>query len=181
MTAAASAGCIPLDNKKLLVKEITLFGILGALTFGAKVVMSWMPNIEPVSLMVMLYAVTFGRKAVYPIYLYVMLEILVYGLGTWNIMYLYIWAVLALAAWFLRRMESPLGWAILSGVFGLSFGALCAIVDVFIGGIGYAVAKWASGIIFDIWHCAGNFVIALLLFVPMRKLLEKLYGKLRAS
>ena len=47
-------------------------------------------------------------------------------------------------------------------------------------GFGYAMAKWASGIIFDIWHCAGNFVMALLLFMPMRKLFGKLYGKLRA-
>ncbi len=169
-----------MGKAKLLVSEITLFGILGALTFGAKVVMSWMPNIEPVSLMVMLYAVTFGRKAVYPIYLYVMLEILIYGLGTWNIMYLYIWAILALAAWFLRKMENPLGWAMLSGVFGLAFGALCAPVDVFIGGLGYAISKWASGIIFDIWHCAGNFVIAFLMFRPMRNLLGKLYAKLTA-
>ena len=35
-------------------------------------------------------------------------------------------------------------------------------------------AKWISGIPFDIAHCAGNFVIALLLFKPMRKLLCKL-------
>lgn len=167
-----------MGKAKLLAREITLFGILGALTFGAKVVMSWMPNIEPVSLMVMLYAVTFGRKAVYPIYLYVLLEILIYGLGTWNIMYLYIWTILALAAWLLRKMESPLGWAMLCGVFGLAFGALCAPVDIAIGGVGYAVSKWASGIIFDIWHCAGNFVIALLVFNPMRKLLSKLYAKL---
>ena len=41
-----------------------LFGILGALTFAAKWVMSALPNIEPVSLMVMLFAVTFGLKAV---------------------------------------------------------------------------------------------------------------------
>jgi len=166
-----------LDKTKLLIREITLFGILGALTFGAKVVMSWMPNIEPVSLLVMLYAVTFGRKAIYPIYLYVMLEILVYGLGTWNIMYLYIWAILAVAAWLLRRMQSPLSWALLSGVFGLSFGFLCAPVDVFIGGFGYAAAKWVSGILYDIWHCAGNFTIALVLFLPMRKLLGHLYRK----
>ena len=168
-----------MDKARIPIAQITLFGILGALTFGLKVAMSWLPNIEPVSLLVMLYAVIFGRKAVYPIYLYVILEILVYGLGTWNFMYLYIWAVLAIAAWLLRKMESPLGWALLSGVYGLAFGFLCAPVDIFIGGIGYAMSKWASGILFDIWHCAGNFVMALLLFVPMRRLLGKLYGKLR--
>mgnify|MGYP006976686954 CR=1 FL=1 len=77
---------------------MALFGILGALTFGAKVAMSFLPNIEPVSLFVILYAVVFGRKALYPIYLYVLMEILLYGLGTWNFNYLYVWAILALAA-----------------------------------------------------------------------------------
>ena len=165
-------------DKKLTVRQIVLFGMLGALIFAAKYVMAFLPNIEPVSLMVMLCAVVFGWKSVYPIALYVVMEFLFYGLGLWNINYLYIWAVLAIAAGLLRNMEHPLGWAILSGTFGLLFGALCAPVDVVIGGFGYAAAKWVSGIPFDIAHCLGNFAIALVMFVPMRKLLEKLYAKL---
>lgn len=162
----------------LTIREICLFGILGALTFGAKYVMSWMPNIEPVSLMVMLFAVTFGIKCLFPVYLYVLLEVLFYGLGTWNINYFYVWPILAILALVMRKIDNPLGWALLSGVFGLFFGALCGIVDIFIGGFGYALTKWISGIPYDLLHCAGNFVIALLLFAPMRKLLEKLYKKM---
>lgn len=157
---------------------MVLFGILGALTFGAKYVMSFLPNIEPVSLCVMLYAVVFGKKWVYPVYLYVAMEILFYGISLWNINYLYIWAVLAVSAGWMKKMTSPLGWAMLSGTFGLLFGALCGIVDIFIGGFGYAVTKWISGIPFDIAHCAGNFVIALILFKPLRELLEKQYAKI---
>ena len=164
--------------KKLTLGEICLFGMLGALTFAAKYAMSALPNIEPVSLMVMLFAVTFGMKALFPIYLYVAMEVLFFGLGLWNFNYLYIWAILAMIAYFLRRMEHPLGWAMLSGVYGLLFGALCAPVDVVIGGFAYAGAKWMSGIPFDLAHCAGNFVIALLLFAPMRKLLRKLSKKM---
>ena len=157
---------------------MVLFAILGAMTFAAKYVMSFLPNIEPVSLMVMLFAVVFGWKWVYPVYLYVVMEILFYGISLWNINYLYIWAVLAVMAMFLRDMKNPLGWAMLSGVFGLLFGALCGIVDIFVGGFSYAVTKWVSGIPFDIAHCAGNFVIALLLFKPLRNLLESRYDKL---
>ena len=164
---------------KITVKELALFRILGALTFAAKYVMSFLPNIEPVSLMVMLFAVTFGWKGLYPTYLYGAMEILFYGLGLWNLNYLYIWAVLAVAAYLLRSVEHPLAWAMISGTFGLLFGALCGIVDIFIGGVPYAMAKWASGIPFDIFHCAGNFVIALLLFKPMRQLMQKLYRKMQ--
>lgn len=156
---------------------MVLFAVLGALTFAAKYVMSFLPNIEPVSLMVMLFAVVFGKKWVYPVYLYVLMEILFYGISLWNINYLYVWAVLAVCAYALRDMESSLGWALLSGSFGLLFGALCGIVDVFVGGFSYAAAKWVSGIPFDIAHCAGNFIMALLLFQPLRGLMEKLYAK----
>lgn len=166
-----------MDKGKLTVRQVALFGMLGALTFGLKVAMSYLPNIEPVSLLVMIFAVVFGRKCVYPIYLYVLMEILLYGLGTWNFNYLYIWAILALAAYLLRNMKNPLGWALLSGGFGLAFGLLCAPVDFFLGDLGYVVSKWVSGIPFDLMHCAGNFVIALLLFNPLRRLTEKLYIK----
>ena len=163
---------------KLVVKEVALFGMLGALTFAAKLVMAGLPNIEPVSLMVMLFAVTFGRKAVFPIYVYVVMEFLVYGLNTWSVCYLYIWLVLAVAAYLLRGMKHPLGWAILSAAYGLAFGALCAPVDAVIGGLAYAAGKWVNGIPFDLLHCAGNFVIALILFVPLRDLLGRLYRQL---
>ena len=162
----------------LSVREMVLFAILGSMTFAAKYVMSFLPNIEPVSLMVMLFAVVFGRKWVYPVYLYVGLEILFYGISLWNINYLYIWAILAIAASCLRSMDSALSWALLSGIFGLAFGALCGIVDIFIGGFGYAVTKWISGIPFDIAHCIGNFLIALILFKPLRTLLTTQYEKM---
>ena len=171
--------CMKRSDRKLDVRELVLFGILGAMTFAGKYIMSFLPNIEPVSLMVMLFALVFGWKCLYPIYVYVVLEILFYGISLWNINYLYIWLVLAVAAMALREMEHPLGWAMLSGIYGLLFGALCGIVDIFIGGFGYAATKWISGIPFDISHCMGNFFIALILFKPLRKLLEDRYRRMK--
>lgn len=164
-------------GKGISIRDIALFGVLAALTFAAKVVMSGLPNIEPVSLMVMLFAVTFGRKCIYPIYVYVAMEILYYGISTWNIYYLYIWLILALGAYLMRNVQGRLPWAILSGAFGLAFGALCGVTDIFIGGFAYAFAKWVSGIAYDVAHCVGNFVIALLLFAPLRKLMDRLYRR----
>ena len=177
MMATPSSWYTPLDKSKLTLREIALFGVLGALTFGAKVAMSLLPNIEPVSLFVMLFAVVFGKKCVFPIYLYVLMEILFYGINLWSINYLYVWAILALAAWLLRKQNHPLVWALVAGVFGLLFGALCAPVYLFSGGPGFAISWWISGIPFDVMHCAGNFAMALVLFVPLRKLLTQLYGK----
>jgi energy-coupling factor transport system substrate-specific component len=166
------------SDLKLSVREMVLFSILGAMTFSAKYVMSFLPNIEPSSLMVMLFAAVFGKKWVYPTYLYVAMEIPFYGINLWSINYLYIWAILAIIAYSMRGTRSPLAWAMLSGVFGLFFGVLCGVVDVFIGGFQYALTKWISGIPFDISHCIGNFFIALVMFKPLRNLLEQQYEKL---
>ena len=158
----------------MTVRQITLFGILAALTFGAKVAMSALPNIEPVTLLLLVFGAVFGWKSLFIAYVYVLAEILFYGIGTWNINYLYIWVIPAALGWGLRKMKHPALWAVVSGLFGLLFGALCAPVDLCIGGLGYAVSKWISGIPFDAAHCAGNFVMALLLFTPLRNLTQRL-------
>ncbi len=173
-TAIPSNWYIPV-HKKLTLREIVLFGMLGALTFSLKLLMAGFYNIEPVSLFVMLFAVTFGKKCLYPIYTYVAMEFLIFGLNLWSVNYIYIWAILALAAGLMKKMEHPLGWAVLSAAFGLMFGLLCAPVYIFVGGFEYAFAWWSSGIVADLLHCGGNFVIALLLFNPLRKLLSRLY------
>ena len=174
--AQPTAWCIPLDKKVLTVREVTLFGVLAALTFGAKVAMSYLPNIEPVTLFLLVFGAVFGWKSLFIVYVYVLAEILFYGIGTWNINYLYIWAIPAMIGWLLRKWKNPVIWAVVSGLFGLLFGLLCAPVDICIGGLGYAISKWISGIPFDAMHCAGNFAMALLLFVPIKKLLQRLTG-----
>lgn len=164
-------------KKKLTLRQITLFGILAAVTFGAKVAMSYLPNIEPVTLFLLVFGAVFGWRAMFIAYAYVAAEILFYGLGLWNINYLYIWLIPVLLGWGLRKMKNPLLWALVSGVYGLLFGALCAPVDLCIGGIGYAVSKWISGIPFDLAHGIGNFVMAAVLFIPLRRMTESLYQK----
>lgn len=166
-------------GKHLSIREVTLFGILGALTFALQVAMAPLPNIEPVSLLVMIFAAVFGWKSLYAVYVFVVMEILFYGISTWNVYYLYVWTVLALGAIAMRKQTHPFAWAMLSGVFGLFFGALCGIVDVFIGGFGYAATKWVSGIPFDLLHCGGNFGIALIMFKPLRAAMEKLYARMK--
>lgn len=168
-------------HRGLTIFEVALFGILGALTFAAKVAMAFLPNIEPSSLMIMLFAVTFGWKGLLPTYVYVALEILVYGIGTWNIVYLYIWLILFIAARLMRRATQPLAWALLSGVFGLLFGTLCLPSYWAMSGLAGGLAWVIAGIPYDIAHCVGNFVIALILFMPLRRLLERQYRQMKKN
>lgn len=155
-------------------RELTMLGLLGAVLFAGKMALAGLPNIEIVSLLIIVYTVVLGWKALFPVYVYVLLEYVTWGFGLWSACYLYVWPALALAARLLRRMESPLGWALLSGAFGLSFGALCSLVYLVSGGWAFALSWWIQGIPFDLLHCAGNFVLALTLFQPCKRLLSHL-------
>lgn len=168
-----------MGKARIPIREIALFSVLGTMTFAAKMAMAQLPNIEPVSLLVMLFAVCFGWKALYAVYLYVLLEFAMWGFGLWSFCYLYVWLILFALARLLRRMQSPLLWAALSGCFGLLFGALCALVYWITGGWAAAVSWWIAGIPMDLVHGIGNFFIALVLFQPLRTRLEGLIRRYR--
>ena len=60
----------------------------------------------------------------------------------------------------------------------MSFGALCALVYIPVDGWAFAFSWWVSGIPFDALHCAGNFFMALALFSPLKKWMEKALQKI---
>lgn len=61
-----------------------------------------------------------------------------------------------------RKEESVRSW----------FGAMCSTPYLFIGEIHTAVAWWVSGIPFDMIHGVSNFVLMLVLYKPLRRVLE---------
>lgn len=161
-------------NSKLSIRDMALLAIMGALMFASQVVMASLPNIHIVALLIILTTFMFGWKALYSVGIFVLLEGLMYGFGPWWLGYIYIWPLLVVVTVIFRANTDPLFWAVVSGLHGLFFGALCAIPQIFILGFNGAIAWWISGIPFDLLHCAGNFVIALVLIKPLRSLTEKL-------
>lgn len=155
-------------------RELVVMGVLTAVVFVAQVAMGFLPNIELVTLLFILYTLAFGKKVFLMICVFVLLEGIFYGFGLWWLNYTYIWTVQALVTLVFRKQTSPLFWSVLSGFYGITFGVLCAIPYFFIGGPSSAFAYWISGIPYDIPHCIGNVILCLLLFKPLRNLLEQL-------
>ena len=158
-------------------RELAVMALLGAILHVSQVAMAFLPNIEPVSILVLVYTLTFGRRALTAIYAYVLLQGVTYGFGLWWFMYLYVWAVLYLVVRLLIKNDSVLVWAVVNALFGLAFGALCSLPYLLAGGIGTALAWWTSGLMFDILHCAGNFAMTLALYRPLMKVLKYLRAK----
>lgn len=152
--------------------------MLGAIAFASQVALSFLPNIEIVSILFLVYTQVLGKKALFPIYTFVGLEIVYWGFNTWCIMYLYVWAVLFLITLLFRKNTSVIIWAVINGAFGLCFGALCSLTHAAFFGIPSGFAYFISGIPFDIIHCVGNFVTALVLYVPLHYALTKIKSQL---
>ena len=68
--------------------------MLVALMFCAKVITEALPNIHLLGMLVMAYTVVLRKKALIPIYVYVMLNGIYAGFAMWWLPYLYIWTIL---------------------------------------------------------------------------------------
>lgn len=154
--------------------DIALMGMMAATLEAAKYALSFLPNVELVTLLIILYTLCFGKKALPAIGAFVLLEGCVYGFGLWWVMYLYAWPLLAGLTHLLRKKKSMWVFAVLAGAYGLMFGALCAIPYLFIGGPVAAFTWWVAGIPYDIIHCVSNFILCSLLFCPLRNVLRRI-------
>lgn len=165
------------QNRILTIKDIALIGVMIATLEVGKTAMNFLPNIEIVTLFIILYTLFFGKKTIYAIVCFVLLEGCIHGFGLWWIMYLYVWPLLSLFTWLMRKHASAVNYAFLSGVFGLLFGAFCSLPYLFIGGPKTALSWWVAGIPFDIVHCISNFLLCLVLFKPLHAVLKKIKTK----
>lgn len=159
---------------KLSLREMCFLALMGALMLASQVAMAALPNIHIVALLIIITALCFSWRALFSVAVFVLLEGLIYGFGIWWISYLYAWPLLVPIVILLRKNTSALFWAVIAGAHGLLFGAMTAIPYLFIGGWQAAVSYWISGIPFDLLHCAGNFVVTLVLLNPLLKLTRKL-------
>ena len=166
---------------------LVLGALFGALLFVSQIIAASLPNIELVSLFIIVWTRVYRYGALPGIGVFILLQGLYYGFGIWWISYLYIWFILWGAVMLIPDGKtvhpalSAIGWASLSGVYGFAFGTLTAVPWLFRGGPATAIAYIAAGIPFDITHGVANFALALFLAVPLIRLLSRLKNKTRLS
>ncbi len=166
----------------LHAKDLSRLGLMVAILEVSKLALASLPNIELVSFWLILFTLRMGYRTLYAVYGFVLLEGVLYGVHFWWIAYLYVWTLLVLLTQWFRSQQSVFFWSILSALFGLCFGALCALPYCVTGilnggllnGLLAGFSWWIAGIPYDLLHCAGNFIVMLVLYRPMRKVMEKM-------
>ena len=157
----------------LKVREMTVLALFSALMIALQVAMASLPNIELVTLLIILCTLHFGYKSIFSVAVFVLVEGLIYGVSMWWINYLYVWPLLVLIVLPLRKQSSVLLWTVLAGMYGLLFGTLCSIPYFITGGFAAGIAYIIAGIPYDLAHCLGNVVSVLVLFAPLDKLMKR--------
>lgn len=169
-----------ISARKLTTKDITQIAMMVAVIEVCKVVLMGIPNVELTTFWIIMFSLFFGNKIFLVIPVFILIEGVMFGFGLWWVMYLYAWPLLAIVARMMRKMDSVISWSILSAVFGLSFGFLCSLPYAVIGTVDGNLASglragfnyFIAGIPFDVIHCAGNFVIMLVLYYPIRAVMK---------
>lgn len=166
-------------KSKITLKELIVFGMLGAIIFLSDLIMEALPNIHAVAMFVALFTLVYRWKALIPLYVYVGLMGIYSGLALWWVPYLYIWTILwAVIMLIPKRANDKLKFIfciILCSLHGLLFGILYAPMQALMFGLSFeAMITWIiTGTAFDIVHMCGNFAMSFLI-IPLYKVMKKI-------
>ena len=165
-----------MKNGKLTIREMAVFAMLGALMYASKMIMEVAPNVHLLGVFTIAFTVVYRKKALYPIYTYVLLNGIFCGFATWWIPYLYLWAVLWGVTMLLpKRIPEklrPLVYMLLCAAHGFLFGTLYAPAQALLYGLSFQkmIAWIISGLPWDFVHGVSNFFCGILI-VPIVKIL----------
>ena len=173
------------NNTSLAVRKIALVGMMAAILTGGKLALAVIPNVEVVTLLCALYGYVFGWLGIFAILVFVSVEPLLWGIGTWIVTYYLYWPLVGGVFFLLSRLgvkrRIPLTVSALLLV--VWFGVFSSLVDVglftgFYEDFFHRFAiYYARGIVFYLVELACNAVLFPLLFLPLSHVLYDMKGR----
>ncbi len=157
---------------KINVKETVIFAMLGALMYMSKLLMDALPNIHLIGVFIVAITVVYRKKALYPIYIFVLIAGLLGGFSAWWVPYLYIWTILwgmtMLLPKNLPTKAAPVIYMVVCSLHGFIYGILYAPAQALMFGLDFkGMLAWiVAGFPFDITHGISNFLCGSLI-VPL--------------
>ncbi len=158
--------------------------MMATLMFCSKILMEALPNIHLLGMLTMTYTIVLRKKALIPIYVYVLLNGLYGGFSMWWVPYLYIWTILWAVTMILpQNMPKKIACIVypaVCGLHGFLFGILYSPAQAVMFGLDFeqTIAWIAAGLPFDLLHGVGNLIAGLLIF-PVSEFLKKLFSRTR--
>ena len=160
------------------VLHFVIYALCAAILVVSKEVLAFLPNVELVSFLIILYALSFSLKgSIFITMVFCMLQMALYGVGLWTPMYFIVWPLLAiLSNRFRPILTNYHRCALFSGFFGLIFGFLFSL-PYFAVSLQMGWIYFLKGIPFDLVHGIANYIIMALLFDKMNALMKQMQVK----
>ena len=161
---------------KLTTREVAVFAMLGAIMYASKMLMEIAPNVHLLGTFVIAFTLVYGKKALYPIYVFVLLTGVYAGFATWWVPYLYLWTVLwgvtMLLPKNMTKRIKPLVYMMVCAMHGFLYGILYAPAQAFFFGLNLegTLAWIMTGLPWDFLHGISNFFCGILILPIVRAL-----------
>ena len=112
-------------------KTVALVGVMAATIECGKLVLSFLPNVEVVTILCALYGYVFGWLGVAATLVFVCVEPLIWGFGSWIVIYIIYWPLVAFTFMLLSRRGVRGRWILTAVAVGLTvfFGILSSVID----------------------------------------------------
>jgi len=161
---------------KLTTREVAVFAMLGSIMYASKMLMEIAPNVHLLGTFVIAFTIVYGKKALYPIYVFVLLTGVYAGFATWWIPYLYLWTVLwgvvMLLPKNMPKKIRPFVYMTVCALHGFLYGILYAPAQAFFFGLNLegTIAWIMAGLPWDFVHGISNFFCGILIMPIVRAL-----------
>lgn len=162
------------------VRKLVLLALLAAGALALQVSLSFIPNVELVTLWFLIIGLSLSfKESLIVVFVFTLLEALVWGFGDWVLGYLWIWTIWIIMVRCLKPIlkDKTHLWALLGAFYGFVFGFLFAAQHALLYGLNMGIVYWIRGISFDIIHAFSNYSLILILFTPILKVFNNLIRK----
>lgn len=144
--------------------------------YASKMIMEIAPNVHLLGTFVIAFTIVYRKKALYPIYVFVLLTGIYAGFATWWVPYLYLWTILWGVTMLLPRNMpqkiKPLVYMLVCAAHGFLYGTLYAPAQAFFFGLNLegTIAWIIAGLPWDFVHGVSNFFCGILIIPIVRAL-----------
>lgn len=158
-------------------KRVALIGLLTCFIYIGRVTFTFLPNVQPMTTMLVLIVLTMGLKDGLTVALLsLVVSNLSMGFGVWTLAQLVSFTVILLAIAPLRRYYAKLPVVVVgvaTALLGLLYGLVISLVQAPFFGWASFIPYYISGLPYDIYHAIGNFGFYMLLAPIMIPIINK--------
>lgn len=157
-------------------KRLAFAGVMGALLVVGKFALSFIPNVEVVTTLLVAYCFVFGFDGVVSSLIFCTLDVIIYPPSIDVIVSYYIyWNLMAITVAVLKELgvKSFVPHFVTACVYTLLFGVLTSFFNSLFFGVPFG-AVYVAGLYFYAIHLVSTTVFMLIGFKPITKLLERI-------